>query len=179
MKKLLASASAFCALAALSVGSASAADLRRPVVRSAPVAIVAPMNWTGFYAGFNAGVSKLETAVQENWIWNYSFPPGTFATDGSTFGGNFNTGVGNTDRRSATGFIGGLQWGYNWQVGGLLVGFEGAWTKEKNTYSTGGSVPLIFAPVQSGVNIVTLPVNQGTALGWTSEEKAVWDRRYA
>src|SRR3974377_2479271 len=116
MKKLLLSASALCALAALSVGSASAADIRLPVKRSAPV-VVAPFNWTGVYLGFNLGETKDTTNTQETWVWNYLFPANTVGIDPASnfargaFGGAYNTGFGNTYRHNSMGFIGGLQWG--------------------------------------------------------------------
>jgi hypothetical protein len=56
MKKLLLSASALYNRD----GSASAADLRAPVYRAAPV-VVAPMNWTGFYVGISARVRTIVT----------------------------------------------------------------------------------------------------------------------
>jgi outer membrane immunogenic protein len=42
------------AVAVLIPGPAMAADLARPRLR-APVAMIAPATWTGFYVGVNAG----------------------------------------------------------------------------------------------------------------------------
>jgi outer membrane immunogenic protein len=176
MKRLLLSASALCALAALTAGPASAADLRVPAYRRA--AVVCPTcNWTGFYVGFNLGESKDWTSTQETWNWNYFYPAGTAglslngAEIGLTplFGGAYNTGFGSTYRHASMGFIGGLQWGYNWQIGGLLLGLEGDWnwSSEKDTYTTGGS------PVHGAV-VSALPVITPSSQGWTSEEKIKW-----
>jgi outer membrane immunogenic protein len=174
MRKLFLSVTALYALAAVILGPAAAADLRIPVVRTAPV-VVSPVNWTGFYLGFNLGESKDATSTQENWAWNYLYPANTFVSSGtSSIGGQFSTGFGSTYRRASMGFIGGLQWGYNWQVGALLVGFEGDWNwgNEKDTYTTAGS------PVH-GTGAFTVPTNafpviSNSSQGWTSEEKIDW-----
>src|SRR6476660_9495864 len=166
MKKVLLSASALCAVAALSVGSASAADLRMPVYKSAPV-VCPTCNWTGFYVGFNVGESKDWTSTQETWGWNYNFPANTLLTsnsEGPFTGGQFNTGFGSTYRHASMGFIGGLQWGYNWQIGALVVGLEGDWnwSSEKDTYSTGGS-PIIGTNIRDGR--FAAPTFNGTSQG--------------
>src|SRR6476660_1648583 len=106
MKKVLLSASALCAVAALSVGSASAADLRMPVYKSAPV-VCPTCNWTGFYVGFNVGESKDWTSTEETWNWNYFYPPSTAFPDTRGVGGDFNTGFRSDYRHASMGFIGG------------------------------------------------------------------------
>jgi outer membrane immunogenic protein len=86
------------AAAFLSVGTASAADL--PNRKAAPVApfVQAPsFTWTGLYAGLNAG---------------YAF-------------GKFNdNNIGGRRFRSADGFVGGGQIGYNYQINQLVLGVE-------------------------------------------------------
>jgi hypothetical protein len=42
-----------------------------------------------------------------------------------TVAGQFSSGFASTYRHASMGFIGGLQGGYNWQIGGLLLGVEG------------------------------------------------------
>lgn len=88
------------ALAAL-IGSASAADVPRRVeaVRAAPpVAYVVPVyNWTGFYAGINAGGGWGNSSL--------SGPPST---------GDFDT---------SGGLVGGTL-GYNWQSNQIVFGVE-------------------------------------------------------
>jgi outer membrane immunogenic protein len=174
MKKLFLSTSALCALA-LTASAASAADMRMPVYKSAPV-VCLTCNWTGFYVGFNLGESKDWTSTQETWGWNYLYPAGTLAhgPGGVTLpsvGGQYNTGSASTYRHASMGFIGGLQWGYNWQLGGLLVGLEGDWnwSNEKDTYATGGSPVHGFTNVGLNAPLVILS-NQS----WSSEEKIDW-----
>jgi outer membrane immunogenic protein len=92
----------------VAVGSASAADIRGPM--SAPVkapAYVAPLwTWTGFYVGGNIG-------------WGWSDGDGTLTVP-PAFGGP------STGRitGSGDGFLGGIQVGYNWQMGALVYGIE-------------------------------------------------------
>jgi len=85
---------------ALGVVSAQAADLTyepAPVVEAAPAAF----NWTGFYLGVHAGAA----------ITDFDFSP----TDGG-FGPGFSD--------DNTGFIGGVQAGYNWQFDSVVFGLQ-------------------------------------------------------
>ncbi|NIX76267.1 outer membrane protein [Microvirga terricola] len=99
MKKFLLASVALFGLA----GAAAAADL--PVRAAPPAPIVVPIfTWTGFYVGVNAGGA---------WSNNNNhdvFVPGV---------GFVNTGGGNNG-----GFTGGGQIGYNYQVGGWVIGLE-------------------------------------------------------
>jgi outer membrane immunogenic protein len=90
-------------LVALSVVTASAADVAtRPIYTKAP--IIAPMfNWTGFYAGVNIGVGVGRD------LTNFQSLTGTQ---------NPHAYVG------PVGAIGGGQIGYNWQVGKWVFGLE-------------------------------------------------------
>src|SRR5437868_2261848 len=83
MKKLLLSASALCALAALTAGSAAAADMRMPVYRAAAPLVCPTCNWTGFYVGFNAGESKDWSTTTDTWTWFFNAPPGSFISVGA------------------------------------------------------------------------------------------------
>lgn len=117
MKKLLLSSFTFAAMA----GSAFAADL--PSIKSAPVAAPAP-KWTGFYTGLNAGGTWSGGGFTNVTTYGYNYP-GNSAGSPLRFmaGATNNIGVG-----SNSGFIGGGQIGYNWQVpvrlAGLVAGFE-------------------------------------------------------
>jgi len=92
------------AIVALPIGAATAADLPAKMpVKAAPVA-PPPFNWTGFYVGANAGV-----------IWSRSS-----ATQVDTSGIIFPN-----DSTTGTGFIGGVQAGYNWQFSNFVLGVEG------------------------------------------------------
>jgi outer membrane immunogenic protein len=152
MKKLLVAgiaAAAFWGVPAL------AADLptKAPVYKAVPAA--APMfNWSGFYVGGNIG-----------WAWGKSTgsfaDPGdiAFANCGPCFAPGFTSP--NVDL-SKSGFLGGLQSGYNWQLAPTwLVGVEGdiTWTgisASSNTgltaYTAGG---LPFAATGSNLNFQT------------------------
>jgi outer membrane immunogenic protein len=115
------------------VGGALAADLP---VKAPPPAPVVVYNWTGWYVGLNAGgiwpnsdgVSHSAVAGPCNVAVVGCSPaaPGTNAGTVLAGGSTFNTGLGN-----GAGFIGGGQFGYNWQFNGRgVLGFETdiAWT---------------------------------------------------
>ena len=103
-----------------SVGPVNADGLQRGSQK-----VDAPLSWTGFYAGVNAGAGygQIDKAV-------------TFAGDGPTGAGNaFLNGVFTDDPGSgrnafsqmlfSDGFVGGAQLGYNWQVArAWVVGLE-------------------------------------------------------
>src|SRR5262249_47860964 len=69
------------------------------------------------------------------------------------------------------GFLGGLQWGYNWQVGGLLIGLEGDWN-----WSRGKDTVTYISPQQLATLSPQANVGFGFVGGqsWTSEEKIDW-----
>ena len=105
--------------------SALAADM--PV--KAPPPPAPALGWTGWYAGLNAGgIWPNSGGVTHSAVAGPCFPgvggcspavPGTDA--GSTLAAvsTFNTGLGN-----GAGFIGGGQFGYNWQFGSGVAGFD-------------------------------------------------------
>jgi outer membrane immunogenic protein len=109
------------ALAALSIGSAAAADL--PVKAVAPAPVPPPFSWTGWYFGghLGAGWSRKEFSDNSPWCWY----------DACTGSGD-HTGVG---------VLGGLQGGYNWQTGNWVFGIEGeySWADVKGSHSNGAS----------------------------------------
>lgn len=113
MKRVLLSGVALAAL----VGSASAADIPRRVERAAaPVPYVAAVyNWTGFYAGINAG-----------WGW------GTGSLSGPPPSG---------DLEGSGGVIGGTL-GYNWQNNQFVFGVETdlAWSGIETDRRCGGGL---------------------------------------
>jgi len=105
--------------AALGTVSAHAADLAARPYTKAP-AYVAPAyyNWTGFYVGGHIGGGWGSTD-------NHSGAPGTGAFPTGT---PYNSG-------SSSGFLGGLQGGFNWQVApNFVLGIEGeySWTDVKS-----------------------------------------------
>jgi outer membrane immunogenic protein len=100
---------------AAGVSAAGAADLPRRSAPIAPAPYFAPapvFNWTGFYAGVNAGVGFRSAPATSVSYAGFTAPaPGT-AYPGSA--------------GSSAGFTGGAQLGYNWQFqNNLVVGLEG------------------------------------------------------
>jgi outer membrane immunogenic protein len=101
MKKILMASAALLTM----VASASAADL----YVKAPAHVAPVYNWTGFYVGANAGYAGGES---------------TLGLDaGGLGGGGLGLGAIAVDMKS-NGFLGGAQFGYNWQAGQFLWGFE-------------------------------------------------------
>lgn len=104
---------AIAAAAALLAGStlASAADMAvkaRPMVAPAPV-----WTWTGFYIGAHVGAGWGET---ESTITDFSIPAGPLVVNGLAIPFSQN---------SRSGFLGGVQAGYNWQAGWAVFGIQG------------------------------------------------------
>jgi len=82
---------------AATAGAAQAADLSRPLP---PAPFVSPLyNWTGFYAGGNLGGGWTDATLTDNLT-------------------AMSVGV------PASGFVGGGQLGFNYQLGGFVVGAE-------------------------------------------------------
>jgi outer membrane immunogenic protein len=120
MKKLLLAGAA---VSALLGGSASAADLARPApVYIPPPPMVALFTWTGCYVGGNVG------GVWATRDWTDQ----TFILAGTDFGST-----------TASGAIGGLQAGCNYQVGAWVFGLQGDydWTNANQT-----NTPVVLAP---------------------------------
>jgi outer membrane immunogenic protein len=101
-----------------SVASAADTPTKAPVIQAAPAAIY---NWTGWYVGGNAGGawghSNVNTTVDcpAN---GYFCQTAAFQNNGPQVAG---LGSGSL---TSSGFTGGVQGGYNWQTGALVVGFE-------------------------------------------------------
>jgi len=93
--KLIAAAAAVCAI--FGIGAASAADLP---MKAAPLPVVPPFSWTGFYIGGNAGAGVLLDQGYQNIV----------STDAD---------------RHGIGALAGGQIGYNYQMGMLVLGIEG------------------------------------------------------
>jgi outer membrane immunogenic protein len=107
MKKLLLAGAGVIALLG---GSASAADLARPVPVYAPRPVVALFTWTGCYVGGNVG------GIWAKSDWN------------DNIAGDFGT-------NTASGALGGVQGGCNYQVGGWVFGIQGDydWSNASNS----------------------------------------------
>jgi len=96
------------AVAAAIAGPAMAADLPAAAPVKALPAYVPAYNWTGAYFGGNVGGA-----------WGqFNFSPSTLDNVLGTVSSPFSTSVTNSS------VIGGIQSGYNWQVGSIVLGIE-------------------------------------------------------
>ena len=93
-------------LVTILAGAAQAADM--PL--KAPPVPIAVYNWTGFYVGINGGYGF--SARDEDVVWNETFATTPFF--GPASAGSLNP----------AGAFGGVQVGYNQQLGSLVVGIE-------------------------------------------------------
>ena len=140
MKKLLISSITALGL----IGThAFAADMavKAPAPAPAPV-----YNWTGWYAGVNAGASFGNVKT------DFNVTPVVLA------GTPFSPGFGFSDTNYPNGFIGGGQIGYNWQyspliVVGLEADFQGALERDSSTLSNSFSFPLLGTPGVTGTAV--------------------------
>lgn len=136
------------AVAMLGIGAASAADLP---VKALPPAAPA-FSWTGFYVGANIGGVRAENKSQEvgELTW---FDPAPAPVYGA----------------SATGAIGGVQAGYNWQFQQFVFGVEGdisaASANANTTRLTGFGLTMVQTASLTG--LATLRGRAGVALDHT------------
>jgi outer membrane immunogenic protein len=128
---------------ALGIGAASAADLGpapAPIYTKAPVAV--PYNWSGFYAGGNAG-----------WVGSADNTINLTGTDTGTGGLGTDLANGtipNPLSLGYNGFLGGGQLGYNWQSGNWVFGLEADmdWSSAKGS----GAFPDAVRIIPGGLN---------------------------
>ena len=97
----------------LSTDLASAADMpvKARVPPPAPVPI-ATFGWSGFYAGVHAGYGRADSGTDTTHL------PTQPSFDALPF----------TQTTDLKGFMGGVQAGYNWDMGGFILGFEVDWS---------------------------------------------------
>lgn len=111
-------------------------------------ASVPSLNWTGFYAGLNAGGTwsgNTNTSIFSSFVQGSQtllFPNGAIYT-----GVQSAQGASGTVSTSNAGFIGGAQIGYNWQfterwIGGLEADFQGI-ALGHNNGQTSTNIPLV------------------------------------
>jgi outer membrane immunogenic protein len=110
MKKFLLGTAGLIALS-MAAGSASAADLAARPVYKAPPPVVAIYDWTGFYIGGHIGGGWADENSIELAPGTTPFPIGT------AFAGH-----------DLSGFLGGVQGGFNWQANNFVLGVEGEYT---------------------------------------------------
>ena len=128
MKRFLAAVLAASALSGAS--TARAADM---LVKAPPP--IVPFGWTGFYVGGNLGGAWDRDSFNPD-PGSYRLPPFAFLDTAGLFAGNPGTlvfvpgtiplpGTVTLDSGRRGSFLGGLQAGYNWQLGSLVYGLEG------------------------------------------------------
>jgi outer membrane immunogenic protein len=139
------------ALLAATVSFADAADLSARPYTKAPIAAPAPIfSWTGFYVGANVGGGwgdRTVDYVPNDVVARISIgnEPAPFAIPGSAF--------------KTSGFLGGVQVGYNYQVGanwllGIEADFNGAdiaGQGESRSTRGGGTVLRATLPVEEQI----------------------------
>jgi outer membrane immunogenic protein len=152
---------------ALSISSASAADLRTPVVKAPPPVVVPAFSWNGFYVGGHVGGLRGKADF------------GSSASD-VLFPGFITLGLpaiapivlvpsrlGTIPAHSGTNtsFVGGGQIGYNWQINNFLVGFEtdASWTRVR-----AGAAVTVVDPFA----IQTLTGTTTAHIDWTASLRA-------
>ena len=115
----------------LSTFAAHAADLQAPYKAPAYVA-PAIFDWTGYYAGFNAGYgfgkSDDSVVVTNPGTLFVGTEPAAVAAAGAA-------------SQSPKGFLGGVQVGYNWQWGHIVAGLEADFDYMGLKASTTGTAP--------------------------------------
>ena len=133
MKKMILAASAL----AISAASASAADLAPRTYAKAPPLVVEPAyNWSGFYAGVNAGGVVTQ---DRNSLSIVNDPTNGFFNPPAIAGVN----ASGSQSLNHSGFIGGAQIGYNWQAPGsqFVWGVEADFQGITGSKSAGGMFP--------------------------------------
>jgi outer membrane immunogenic protein len=155
--------------AIVGAASAFAADLPAQVYKAAPAPVAVPVafSWTGFYIGGHVGATR--TRSQFDGVTRAELFPGFISVGGipalapivvvpSRFGDL------PAVSSSNTGFIGGGQLGYNWQISNFLLGFEGdaSWARTRASAA--------FAPVDP-FGFVTLTGTYGTNIDWTASAR--------
>jgi outer membrane immunogenic protein len=164
----------FSAVALIAAGSASAADLSRPIATKSPPPLVTPaFTWTGAYVGLNGGVDWENTQTQYSYsstpgggfdqLFGPGMPPmvppgplnvpGSSAVDSALAIGFLAPSLGKST--TAVGIVGG-QWGYNYQIQQYVLGFE------TDLDWVGGAKTTTFTSLPNG--IITLNATQTAGL---------------
>jgi outer membrane immunogenic protein len=119
---------------------AGAADVSMPVKVKAPQATSYTPSWAGFYGGINLGVvadhSSQTGFKPAEALGNYCFGGG---------GGNAGVACNFSNSQTATGVIGGVQIGYNFQNGAWVYGLEADIDLSSARKTVTGPVPAPYA----------------------------------
>jgi outer membrane immunogenic protein len=145
MKKLLLSSVALLGLSA----AAFAADLPSRRVAPAPYVAVPVFTWTGFYVGVNAGYGFSNN--DRNGLGSFNAVPGSLTGTPAALGFAGTVTQGDLSRDNS-GFVGGGQIGYNYQIGQWVIGIEADLQfADLNKSNTGDVVTLIPAVGNPGI----------------------------
>lgn len=145
-------------------GPAYAADM---AVKAPPApAPVAPLTWTGFYGGFQAGWATLDGSCSQSSQFFTNpivpcFASGDFVSVGGPFPGITHPGI------SANSAIGGFRVGYDYQFGAVVAGIVADWNWANLSWNKNFTGPVL-EPGSSGSAHATvdwLPSVRGR-LGW-------------
>jgi outer membrane immunogenic protein len=105
-------------------GSALAADL--PSRKAPPPAFIPPpvLTWQGFYVGINGGGLWSNSRTISTTATNLGVPFAPFAPFSAAAAAASTNIFGNGNNNNRIGFLGGVQWGYNWQWNQIVLGTE-------------------------------------------------------
>ena len=124
---------------------AAAADLGLPVHKAPPPPLAPVYNWTGFYAGLNAGVGWSGNDVNTTGWPLYANP--THADSSAQVAASAASATASIPT-SSTSFIGGGQVGYNFQMNTWVVGLEA--DIDGLSPSSQTNTALVGAPIATG-----------------------------
>ncbi len=126
------------ALASVSTVALTAAAQAQPVT-----------NWTGFYVGLNAGAARGHSDVATSIPCAGLVSPPAYFCAGASPGIAAPVAAAGTGSMSRTGFTGGVQAGYNWQINSLVLGAE----LDVGAFDVGGSRAVSQLTVTGGLAV--------------------------
>jgi outer membrane immunogenic protein len=103
--------------AIVGISAAAAADLPMQTYTKAPVMVDPSYNWSGFYIGGHAGADFLRNAKAD-------VDPADDLTASHFVPGLTNGAIPRSYSANGSGFVGGAQLGYNWQIRNYVYGLE-------------------------------------------------------
>jgi outer membrane immunogenic protein len=134
----------------------------------------APYNWTGWYIGANAGAAWGRSDVTTTAICP-AVTPWYFCRVGFGEANGAAVSAAGTGSLSDTGFTGGVQAGYNWQNGNIVLGAEtdfGAF-HFRGTQSFSAHYP-VFGPFVSPTDVFTLTTSAEANWLYTARGRVGW-----
>jgi outer membrane immunogenic protein len=147
--------------------------MKAPVYK-APVEAV--YNWTGWYVGANAGALWGQSDVTSSAPCTATgSPPGYFCTTTSGLANGAAVGAAGTGSLSASGFTGGVQAGYNWQTGNVVLGLE----TDFNAFHFSGSQTVsahypVSGPLVGTGNVFTVGTSADADWLFTARGRIGW-----